>query len=477
VFYAVMPDRFARDPAPPPAPPFDPDALAPWDAPPDHLAHRGGDLRGLAARLDELVELGVSALYLTPIAVSPTYHRYKPIDHLRVDPLLGGDAAFDALLGAAHARGIRIVLDGVFNHVGVGFPPFQDVLEYGSRSPWRGWFRVESFPLAPHDAARPGYRGWNGNRTMPELAHEHPAVRAFVLEVVERWLRRGIDGWRFDAPRAVGDAAFWRELRRRARAVNPEAYLVGEIWDDASAWLDGTQWDGQTAYGLQGALLRFAAGARVRPEHLVPGTPPPVPLDGPGFAGEVAALLARHAWPVPLAHLTFLSTHDTARFVTAAGGDRTSLALAALLLFTLPGAPCIYYGDEVGMEGGLPPASRGTLPPRERWDLGLRALFARLARLRRTSAALAVGRLRLVHAAGALVVYEREHGGERVTVAVNAGETPEAATLPRDGSSGPEPVVAVGIGAGEVRAAPASAGAAPSIVIPPRTGAAFAAAP
>ena len=313
VFYAVNPDRFARDPGTPPHP-WDDGAFEAWEAPPTHRAYKGGTLRGLAARLDDLRALGVNALYLTPVWASTTHHRYKPIDPYRVEPLLGGDAAFDGLLAAAHGRGMRLVLDGVFNHVGLGFPPFLDVLEYGERSPWRRWFRIEGWPLAPFDGARPAnYACWNGNRTMPELAHDHPPVREHVLSVVEHWLRRGIDGWRFDAPGAVGDAEFWRELRRRARAIRPDAYLVGEIWTDASAWLDGTQWDGQTNYPLLGAIHRFAAGARIRPEHLVPGTPPQAPLDAAGFAREVEGLVARHPWPIPLGQLNFVSTHDTSR--------------------------------------------------------------------------------------------------------------------------------------------------------------------
>ncbi|BDG01386.1 neopullulanase [Anaeromyxobacter oryzae] len=466
VFYAVNPDRFARDPEPSPHP-WDDGALEPWDAPPAHRAYKGGTLRGLAARLDHLLALGVDALYLTPIWPSTTHHRYKPIDHLRVEPLLGGDAAFDALLAAAHARGLRVVLDGVFNHVGLGFPPFLDVLEYGERSPWRRWFRIAGWPLSPFDPSRPAnYACWNGNRTMPELAHDHPPVREHVLSVVEHWLRRGVDGWRFDAPAGVGDVAFWRELRRRARAVRADAYLLGECWTDASAWLDGTQWDGATNYPLMGAIHRFAAGARIRPEHLVPGTPPQVPLDAAGFAREVEGLVARHPWPIPLAQLDFLGTHDTARFLTVAGGDRASVELGALLLFTLPGAPCLYAGDEVGMQGGLPPASRGGYPSHERWDLALLDLHRRLAAVRRANAPLRRGTLRPLHAAGDLLVFERVAGGETVIVAVNAGTAAARASVPLPRAA---PPCLLEVGAAGARAS-GGAGAPLEVVVPGRSG-------
>lgn len=468
VFYAVNPDRFARDPAPGPRP-WDEGALEAWDALPEHRAYKGGDLRGLAARLDDLRALGVDALLLTPVFASTTHHRYKPLDHLRVEPLLGGDAAFDALLAAAHARGLRVVLDGVFNHVGLGFPPFQDVLEYGERSPWRRWFRIEGWPLAPYDPARPAnYACWNGNRTMPELAHDHPPVREHVLRVVEHWLRRGADGWRFDAPQALGDAAFWRELRARARGARPDAYLLGECWTDPSRWLDGTQWDGATGYPLMGAIHRFVAKDHLRPEHLVPGTPPQAPIDAAGFARELESLLGRHPWPVPLAQLNFVGTHDTARFLTLAGGDGASVALGALLVFTLPGVPCVYAGDEVGLRGGLPPASRGGYPAPERWDRGLLELHRGLAALRHAEPALRRGALRVLHAAGDLLVFERAFGPHAALVALNAGDGAARTPLELPAAGG----LAFGLGVG-TGPPPVGATGPSDLVLPPRSAAVF----
>jgi neopullulanase len=429
VFYAVTPDRFARAPEEGPHA-WDPHAFEPWDAAPTHLAYKGGNLRGVIGHLDDLRELGVNALYLTPIFASITNHRYKTLDHLRVDPILGGEEAFDALLKAAHGRGMRVILDGVFNHVGVGFPAFQDVLAYGERSPWRSWFHIEGWPLNPYDPSRPAhYRCWSDNRSMPELNLGNPGVRAYVLEVIEHWLERGVDGWRFDAPEKIRDVEFWREVRRRARAVRPDAYLLGEVWTDASHWLDGTQWDGATNYGLLYALYRFVAGHRLRDEHLLAPSRGQRPSDAAQFAGDVEHLLQRHPWPIPLAQWQFLSTHDVARFVTAAGGDHASRALGALLLFTLPGVPCIYYGDEVGMEGGLPPASRAGYLPREQWNGAVRAHFRALANLRHGHAALRRGTYRTLHAQGGLLVFERAHAGERLLVAVNTSEAPAAATL------------------------------------------------
>lgn len=467
VFYMVMPDRFARGPEAPV--PWDAGALEPWDAPPQLSSYKGGDLRGLAARLDELRELGVDALLLTPVFHAVTSHRYKTLDHFAIDPLLGGDSAFDALVDAAHARGMRVVLDGVFNHVSTGFPAFQDVIANGEHSPWRRWFRIHGWPVKPWSTSQPAnYACWNGNRSMPELDHENPAVRAYLGEVVEHWLRRGADGWRFDAPDRMRDPELWRELRHRARRVSPDAYLLGEIWGDASPWLDGTQWDGVTNYPLLYGLYRFVVGHRIRDEHLLPPSRGEPPIDAAGFARDLAAVLARGPWPTPLANMGFLSSHDVARFVTVSGDDRRSLELAALLLFTLPGVPCIYYGDEVGMRGGLSPASRGGYPPPARWDVTLRDFFRGLAALRHAHEPLRRGGYRTLHAEDGLLVFERITASARVLVAVNAGDAPARCVL----ALGPAGPAATVHGTAAVKPVPGEGGAW-SVTLAARGGAVF----
>ncbi|MGC3998217.1 MAG: alpha-amylase family glycosyl hydrolase [Anaeromyxobacter sp.] len=295
--------------------------------------------------------------------------------------------------------------------------------------------------MNPFDQAHPAnYACWSGNRSMPELDHANPAVQAYVLQVITHWLRRGVDGWRFDAPERLRDHAFWREVRRQAEAARPGAYLVGESWGDASPWLDGAQWHGTTHYPLLYALYRFAAGARLDPAGLLPSSGPQPPLDAAGFAAALEGLLRRDRWPTPLAHLTFLSTHDVGRFLTAAGGDRASLRLGALLLFTVPGVPCLWAGDEVGMTGGPPPASRGGFWPRERWDLELRDHHRALAALRRAHPALRRGGYRTLHASGGLLAFERAAEGERLVVLANAGDAAASAVV----ELGPEPALRFG---------------------------------
>ena len=425
VVYALFPDRFARTEGEAGGG-WDTAAFEPWDAPPGPHAYKGGDLRAAASRLPWLAEVGFTAVVLTPIFTSTTYHRYKPVRHDQVDPLLGGDAAFDEFLDEAHRQGLRVILDGVFNHVGIGFQPFLDALEYGPASPWRDWFLVERWPLNPFDLSRPAhYRSWHDHRSMPQLNTRNPAVQEYIYGVVQHWVRKGIDGWRFDAPAEIGDAGFWRELRRRVHAVRADVFLYGEIWTEAEAWLDGTQWDGVTDYPLADAWHRFVAGPRRQERHLHPEARGLPPLDAPAFAARIEQLLRRYPWQNQRASLSFVNTHDVARFLTVTGGDRASVELATVLMLTFPGVPCVYHGDEVGLEGGMDPDCRRGYPPPERWDLGCLDLHRRLIALRRSRPALRRGRFRIHAAERGVCIYSRMHEDDTAIVVVNTSDVAE----------------------------------------------------
>ena len=250
VFYQVFPDRLARSDRVPA-----PGELEPWEAPPTWHGFKGGDLYGVVAHLDRLRSLGITALYLNPVFTSASNHRYHTDDYFHVDPLLGGDEALRELLDEAHARGMRVILDGVFNHSGRGFWPFHHVLENGAHSPYRDWFhldpgvlagqrRLTAFPSTDQQAAIDGlraqgmpsgeasrtvlgYEAWWDLPALPKLDLEEPHLRALILDVAEHWLRFGIDGWRLDVAEEIG-IDFWREFRARVRAVKPDAYLVAE---------------------------------------------------------------------------------------------------------------------------------------------------------------------------------------------------------------------------------------------------------
>ncbi len=203
-------------------------------------------------------------------------------------------------------------------------------------------------------------------RLCPKFNTDHPDVREYLMGVAEHWTAQGIDGWRLDVPAEITTPGFWEEFRARVRALNPEAYLVGEIWDDASAWLGrGDRFDAAMNYVFTGKTLAFVAGERVDPE-LADGVDYPITpaIDAAEYGDAITELLS--LYPEHLTRSTFnlLGSHDTARPLTVADGDVDSVVLAALLMFTHPGAPCVYYGDEIGMTGGKDPASRGAFP----WD-------------------------------------------------------------------------------------------------------------
>ena len=198
VFYQIFPDRFAKSDRV-----VKPSNLEPWDGEPTDHGYKGGDLLGVAEKLDYLQDLGVTAIYFNPIFQSASNHRYHTHDYCKVDPLLGGDAAFDALLAACKERGLRVILDGVFNHASRGFFQFNDILENGPASPWRDWFYLDGGPINAYDGSRPaGYQAWWGLRALPKLNTDNPQVREYLVRVGEYRLRRGIDGWRLDVPPA-----------------------------------------------------------------------------------------------------------------------------------------------------------------------------------------------------------------------------------------------------------------------------------
>jgi cyclomaltodextrinase len=438
VFYQIFPDRFAASPRVP-----KPGPLEPWDAAPTIYGFKGGDLLGIVERLPYLVDLGISALYLTPVFASASNHRYHTYDYFTVDPLLGGDDALRELLDAAHARDIRVVLDGVFNHTGRGFWPFHHLLEAGANSPYRGWFHVDAERLS---AGRPlhaypegrapeatgdgswsrrmlGYQAWWDMAALPKLNTDEPAVREYIYRVAEHWLRFGIDGWRLDVPEEIPDAAFWREFRERVRAVNRDAYLVGEIWRIAPEWI-GDRFDALMNYPLAEAILSFTGGGHLdepllRRHHEY--GPRVLPLDGAAFAARLEEMIAAYGPAAFAVQLNLLDSHDTPRFHSLVSEDRASYRLAVALQATLPGAPCVYYGDEVGVAGGIDPDSRRAFPEDGAWDHELHRHVRSLLQLRSGEPALRRGELAILAAEQQAVAFERMVEGSSLVCVVNAG--------------------------------------------------------
>ena len=438
IFYQIFPDRFARRASYADDYMVRPDMFQPWGSPPTTKGFQGGDLIGAREKLDYLAELGVNAIFFNPIFASGSNHRYHTNDYYQVDPLLGGNQALRDFLDAAHARGMRVILDGVFNHASRGFFQFNHLLECGAESPFVDWFHVKKWPLNAYDntQAKLNYVGWWGHAALPKFKTETTAVREFLWRVATYWLEQGIDGWRLDVPNEIDDDAFWQEFRRRCRAVNPEAYIVGELWADARRWLQGDQFDAQMNYNFTRLAFGFILGkAMDQSETLKTGYGGMPALSAPQFAARLDQLF-NHAYhpEIVLAQMNMLGSHDTPRVLTVAGGDKTAVRLLFLCQMTVPGAPNIYYGDEIGLPGGGDPDCRRAFPWHDlaQWDATLLTDVRRFIALRRTKAAFRRGDFQILHATRGLVVYQRRYEGKTAVVPLTPSPRRSAFTVADD---------------------------------------------
>lgn len=428
VFYQIFPDRFAKSQRV-----YKPNNIQQWSSLPTIEGYKGGDLYGVLEHLDHIQQLGANAIYFTPIFASASNHRYHTADYFQVDPMLGGNQALRELIAACHARDMRVVLDGVFNHASRAFLPFNDILEHGPHSAYIDWFMIEGWPLSAYDGSRPAnYVSWLGNRALPKLNTDNPHVREYLMRVGEFWLREfEVDGWRLDVPLEIKTPGFWQEFRRRMKAINRDAYIVSEIWHDASAWLRGDQFDATMNYLFTGPVIAFTAGDRVIVEMTRERNYYPYPaLDAPGFAQKLDELLTLYDWETTQVQMNLLDSHDTARMLTLVKGDKKSVRLATLFQMTFPGAPSIFYGDEIGLPGALDPDSRRGMPwDSAEWDLSLLDFFRRIIALRHAHPVLRHGGVETVYAKGQVYGMART-GNDPLFVVLNAGMEPHEVVLP-----------------------------------------------
>ena len=363
----------------------------------------GGNLAGIVDKLEYIASLGVNAIYLCPIFKSNSNHRYHTVDYFEIDPVLGTLKDFDRLVKKAHKLGLRVILDGVFNHCSRGFFQFNSLMELGKNSPYVDWFHVHGWPLHAY-SGKPNYDCWWGFPALPKFNTDNPDVREYLFSVGEYWMKRGIDGWRLDVPNEIDDDSFWQEFRRRIKAINPEAYIVGEIWDEPSRWLKGDQFDGVMNYPLRRAVLSFLFDEK--------------PINLAEFAKRLREAFPAGRFGVPM---NLLGSHDTIRLASLPCSNLQRVKLALAILFFLPGAPCIYYGDEIGMEGGKDPDNRRTFP----WNMlsdGRRSPVFRflneLITLRNEERVLRDGKLEVAYSAGNLNIV-RSLGRKKMTLCIS----------------------------------------------------------
>lgn len=405
VCYQIFPERFAVG-----SHPLDKSYVnLEWGAVPNPKSFAGGDLWGVTEHLDYLQELGVTCLYLTPVFLSDSNHKYDIHDYYRVDPRFGGDEALHALIDAAHARDMRVLLDGVFNHCSSRNFLFTDVCEKGRASPYYHWFFIDG---ERPDPQKGNYRTFASVPYMPKLNTENDAVIDWFCDVGRYWLREfGADGWRLDVSDEIS-MRFLRRFRDTVKAEKADAVIIGEVWHNGEAWLRGDQYDSIMNYGLTKACLDLLMFRD---------------LTAAQFADRLTRLLWRNTAPVNDMMLNLLDSHDTERFLMRVDGDKRRLRLAMAILFFFPGMPMLFAGDEVGVSGGYDPDCRRCFP----WDAAgqdrpLHDFVQSLARLRRTDA-LSRGDFRAEAVGGALRI-TRTFGARRAVLTLNP--TDAALTLP-----------------------------------------------
>ena len=410
VVYHIIPDRFARGTG------TRGDMFAPWGSVPGTTSVMGGTLTGIIEHVPYLAELGVTTLCLTPIFLAATNHHMNPSDLYQIDPLLGDRATFHQLISTLREHNMHLMLDLVLTRSGRGFFAFQHVLEHGSDSPYLPWYDIEQLPIRPYQPlAASGYQSLWNNPAMPLFNLSHPDVQRYLLGAVEFWAREGVDGFCIDSPESVSGHDFWRMVRATARSVNPDVFLVGDIWSDAQSWLDGTQFDGVVNHVLRELLRDFVATGACQADS---------------FATGLSHLFQRYS---ATPNLTILGNHATPRFLTEAHHDVARLQIAMLLQMTLPGIPCLYYGDEIGMRGGHPPISRGCFPwSPAAWDRSLRQWVQHCIGLRRKHSALQGGTYHMLLARATLnvVAFAREDASEQMVIVVNNRSVPRVITIP-----------------------------------------------
>ena len=464
IFYQIFPDRFARSERMPDL------GYEPWDTPPTYHGFKGGDLYGIVERLDYLSDLGITALYLNPVFASASNHRYHTYDYYNVDPLLGGNSALRYLIDEAHNRDIRVVLDGVFNHASRGFWQFHHVLENGEGSPYQNWFyfdadrlkgrrRWGAYPATGELNALKngegslralGYQAWWDLPALPKFNTNTPVVREFLFGVAEHWIRFGIDGWRLDVPAEIDDDAFWQEFRRRVKAINPDAYIVGEIWHEAQRWLAGDQFDAVMNYLITTAVMGFCGNSHVDMDMVnqaggLRGRVHPE-MDANWFANEIDRLTNLYSPEITRSQLNLFDSHDMPRFLTCVSNDVTALQLAMLFIFTYPGAPCLFYGDEIGITGAHDPDCRKGFPwDDSRWNHDLQNFTKAVIALRKEHPMLRRGIYQRLYADEQTFAFARKLEDRSFVVVINAGEERKKTALPiemlHSGSSNPATIL------------------------------------
>lgn len=371
----------------------------------------GGTLSGIRENLDYLAELGVNCIYLNPVFAANSYHKYDTIDYFAVDPCLGTAEELKEMVAECHSRGIRVLLDGVFNHCGPDFFAFRDVLEKGEDSEYRDWFYRMPLPVLYRDP--PNYEAFAYVKEMPKLNTGNPQVADYLCRVGEYWIKEAdIDGWRLDVANEV-DHDFWRRFRKAMRAAKEDCFLIAEIWEDSNVWLRGDQFDSSMNYTFTYLCRDFFAMRKISAEE---------------FDRQIHKMLLRYPKTVSLVQMNFLDSHDVPRFLSYCGADQRRFELALFYLFMGYGIPSVFYGDECYIRGTAEPEYRAPMDW-ERVSLGTAAGIAGWIRLRKEHKALTSGDYVTVHVDSGRGIYVFARVCEEETLYICMNNSDDAQNL------------------------------------------------
>lgn len=345
VWYQIFPERFANGDKS-----NDPANTKPWN-PEDHPGREdfyGGDLQGVLDHLDYLKKLGVNGLYFCPVFKASSNHKYDTVDYLEIDPAFGDKDLFAKVVNEAHKRGMKVMLDAVFNHIGKNSMQWQDVVENGPKSRYADWFHINSYPVEPYrnpskGEGEPPYETFAFEPAMPKLNTANPEVQDYLLEIATYWVKYfDIDAWRLDVANEV-DHHFWKRFHKALMEIKPDFYIVGEIWHSARPWLNGDEFSGVMNYPFTLQVEDHFFGHK---------------MDAKTLVEQLTDQLMLYRDATNQAMLNTLDSHDTARILTVANNNQDLALQAMAFIFTQTGSPCIYYGDEMGMKGGNDPDCR-----------------------------------------------------------------------------------------------------------------------
>ena len=448
VMYQVFPERFANGRSE-----INPENTVEWGSVPTRLDFQGGDLYGVIDKLDYIESLGVNILYLNPIFLSGSTHKYDSWDHFKVDPTLGGDDGLRDLISNCHDRNIKVILDCSLNHVHPRHFAFQDIVKNGENSEYKNWFTIFDYPVRlihrPHLYANtykvgwdgneeeykrylektfdetkvpvevrdddgpivePSYKAWWGVPDMPKVNFESKEARQWALDVTKHWIENfDIDGWRMDVAKEL-DFSFWKEFRDIAHKANKDTLLISEIFGDTSQWLQGDRFDGTMNYSFREAMTDYFATKRINNKE---------------FADSLANLYSMYSFEALSSCQNLLSSHDVKRFLNRCGNEEDGILGAIFLQATFPGIAGIYYGDEIGLGGADDPFNREPFPwhSEESWNSTILDYTKKLMNIKKSSSIFKYGRFELLDDNEQFVAFRRILKDESMLCIINRSKS------------------------------------------------------